>query len=316
MGTPKSLQSLFEKGLVWLPESGREEEFFSGMVQGRLEIDAAKSSSPSASPTLATLVQGNSSGNFELREFYTAHSLLTVQGLLTAQGTLHEWIVCTEPQLPCLSILAFLIGNAATASEKLAFWIGRDAWPTPFLLLRTNLLHGHVRNIFLDPPNEKVKLWCIETALRSQSSLSVVANCTKLSYPVSKRFSFAASRGGAIGFIMRSPKALATSSMAKSRWSITPLPSDQQPRFELKLIRCKGAQPQRRSWIVELKNERGKEHEQISLSLPQDFRDGALHNGETSGEVARDSGPTGVFTTPGSMVNSVHAVRRRVAASA
>ena len=166
----------------------------------------------------------------------------------------------------------------------LILWIGKNCWPTPHLLAQAS--HSGVnllsRSLFIDPPDTKTKLWAIDAALRSSGVLGVIAQCSRLSTTMSRRFALAAAHGGTIGFIVRPEKELALPSAAMSRWRVRATPnclsSDilapflSHPRWEVALLKCKGSfilpatLPVR--WFVEVCNE-------ISLSFPAELVSGS-----------------------------------------
>ena len=200
-----------------------------------------------------------------------------------AGGAIHEWAMTWATaaskkkegkDYPPCSLLALLAGNAlrascretpATTPDKFVFWIGRACWPTPYLLQQT--IRPISRCIFIDPPDEKLRAWAVETALRSPAVAAVIAEFKSIRFALSRRFTLAAERGGALGLFIRNAKDLALPSAAASRWQIAPLPSSSLfPRFELELLKCKGQQPLRRHWNVELAF--GESHEALSLRIP------------------------------------------------
>lgn len=197
-------------------------------------------------------------------------------------GALHEWS-SQSSLFPC-SLLALLTGNLLRAQgvnrlcgkrplqvseelprHKFIVWVGRDIWPTPYLLEQTMYVtfqeggttksQSLIENcLFIDPPDEKLKLWSIELALRSPAVAAVVAKRNKLSFPTSRKFALAARASGALGFLIRDARAQQESSAAFSRWSFEPLRSESSfPSFRIQLIKCKGAQPKVASWNIELR---------------------------------------------------------------
>jgi hypothetical protein len=214
----------------------------------------------------------------EIDEAFPQHGLVC--------GAIHEWafadpVASTQKKrgskrisYPPCSLLALLAGNALRAagenrSEKFVFWVGRSCWPTPYLLQQT--MHPISRCIFIDPPDEKLRTWAVETALRSPAVAAVVAEFRSIRFALSCRLALAAEKGGALGLFIRNPKELALPSAAASRWKIAPLPSASLlPRFDLELLKCKGPQPLCTHWSVEVDYGENETHETLSLRVPSD----------------------------------------------
>lgn len=267
-----AVESIFKNGLVWLAEGS--------------EADVA------TLPPLSTSVKNTAQFGLDAID-----AQFPLGGLPT--GAVHEW-VSSRDIFPC-SILALLAGNvlrkslslvprgmsaawsgtsAAGEAKKFVVWIGRDIWPTPYLLEQTMYItmQEGARSVsksllphclFIDPPHDKLKLWAIELALRSPAVAAVIADCKKLSFPISRKFSLAARAGNALGLLIRDQKAFNAPSAAASRWLIEPhVSASPSPCMQLKLIKCKGAQPKITSWVVELREGIcAYEPEQQTLSL-------------------------------------------------
>ena len=207
------------------------------------------------------------------------------------QGTIHEFGSTSKGEIqitypPC-SILALLAGKALSKNlyeekalqkyepKSFILWIGKSIWPTPYLLQsRISLEHPPSlsilsHSIFIDPPDEKLRLWSLEAALRSPAVSAVIVECKNLKPTLSRRFSLAAEKSGALGLFIRPASSLKNPSSSYSRWSIAPARSPTtHPRFELSLLRCKGGPSETVRWIFEL--DYGVDHEKISLHIPSD----------------------------------------------
>jgi hypothetical protein len=235
-------------------------------------------------------------------------------------GTFHEFFAlpalfnsCTskiQPYPPCL-LLSLLAGNAMKniitteilqdnykkelffknklkppALEKLIIWIGKQIWPSPFLLhgtinfsLRPAALLAHTSGsarfinllpncIFIDPPNEKLLLWCIENALRSPAVAVTIANIEKLSFPVSRKLALLSKQNCSLGLFVRSARQTKYPGFSTSKWTVRPQRSDSEnPTWELKLIKYRGRQPIQDSWIIEQKEREEDENQKIYISL-------------------------------------------------
>ncbi|NDC37788.1 MAG: hypothetical protein EBZ48_07015, partial [Proteobacteria bacterium] len=156
-------------------------------------------------------------------------------------GAVHEWSVASQQKNsspaprartapPPLSIITAILranmlqsatGQSST-DPRLLLWIGKSCWPTPHLLAQAS--HSGVnllsRSLFIDSPDTKTKLWAIDAALRSPGVFGVVAQCTRLSTTMSRRFALAAAHGGTIGCIVRPEGELSLPSAAMSRWKV------------------------------------------------------------------------------------------------
>ena len=139
------------------------------------------------------------------------------------------------------------------------FWMGRECWPVPhFLASRIDSSKEDfntilLRYIFVNLPNERSKLWAIETALRSKGASAVISEVSHLPFVTTKRLSLAASKGGGVGLFIRNVKEINLPTSACTRWSISPtLSSSPNPRFNLQLLKHRGASLGKNSWICEL----------------------------------------------------------------
>lgn len=142
-------------------------------------------------------------------------------------------------------------------------WIGRRSWPTPFSLPQ----HLLSSCLFIDPPNDKLTLWAIETALRSPLIKVVIAECPRIPLTTTRRFSLRAHASGATALLLRSPKDLPMPSNSATKWSIAPLPSTQlHPQYSLTLERNKGGALPHSSWAISLETNY-EERETLSLRV-------------------------------------------------
>lgn len=226
-----STASLLEKGILWSAESSFESSSFYPIPF------------PSKQSTEAQF------------GIYEIDSILPRGGI--AAGAIHEWMFDDALDSPPLIIPAYLAANLLRQNEdaRSVFWIGKDVWPSPYLLAQRDPLLLS-RSVFLDPPSEKIRLWCLETALRSSASRAVVASVSNFTLAQTKRLSLAAAYSGATGFIIRKKEELSLPSSALTRWIVKPTPSETAtPSFLLHLARCKGASPIQREWKVQISDE-------------------------------------------------------------
>jgi protein ImuA len=191
------------------------------------------------------------------------------QGL--QRGALHEFFY-NDPLMPKAfpsSIPALLAQSAlrTAAAQENAWrasgslftiaWIGRSAWPTPYSIsqiassaeLSSDALIK--ASLFIDPPNDKLTLWAIETALRSLAVNLVVAQCPRISLTTTKRLSLAAQNNGTTALLLRNIRDSGAPSCAATKWMVTPTPSSHEtPLWDLSLLKIKGNALQSTSWLV------------------------------------------------------------------
>lgn len=162
------------------------------------------------------------------------------------------------------------IDHSHNGCTKLLLWIGARLRPTPFLL---DALHSI--SLFIDPPDRCSLLWTVETALRSPAVAAVIADLPILSFAGSRRLARAAQQGDTLGFLIRSGDERKIPTAAATRWSIAPrsnphssdvaraqlsaaapasdaAPGQSIARWEIALLKQKGAATPLQPWIVEL----------------------------------------------------------------
>jgi hypothetical protein len=148
-------------------------------------------------------------------------------------------------------------GNATSGGYVV--WIGRSIRPYPHLLLRgcapverfassrqsTATPRDRLlleRSLFIDPPDDGMRLWAIDLALRCGAVCAVVADGRGLGMSQTRRLQLAAEAGGALVLLARPPEEERELSAAMTRWRITPAPSStDRPRWIIELLRRKGA---------------------------------------------------------------------------
>jgi hypothetical protein len=142
-------------------------------------------------------------------------------------------------------------------------WIGKRSWPTPFAIPQ-NVLSSC---LFIDPPNEKLTLWAIETALRSPLIKLVIAECPRVPLTTTRRFSLSAKTNNTTALLLRSPKDLNFPSSSATKWSLSPLQSSEHyPLWNLTLERNKGGALPNASWTICLESSY-EQRETISLRV-------------------------------------------------
>lgn len=286
-GCHHRISELFEKGLLWFAApphsaSGANPKPVSALAsQTRETLSFSAHSLPRSQAPISPVV------SFGLEAM--DHEL---PGTGLRYAAIHEFFTSTESKvaskttpefLPC-SIPAILAARAWLQGGRIGYlvWIGKRCWPAPFLLAqieRTYFAAEDAANpedtqpaasllahsLFTDPPQRKLALWAIETALRSPGVCTVIAACDTLRFALSQRLALAAEEGHTFGLLLRPKKDLRTPSAAHTRWLLSHSPSAQSrfPRWNLELVRCKGRQPRVSSWVVEVQDE-----ETISLHIP------------------------------------------------
>lgn len=281
-----TLADLVRNGSVWLAEGNSKNE-----ISTLQEIFETKAIAPNT--THDSIIRQCVPFNISQIDQSLPH-----RGLL--KGALHEWFPFpvqpdklsskkdwqfSFPWLnysPC-TLLALLAGNAikkpalrlahdipAATNNKFIVWIGRSFWPAPYVfeqLFSTQEKSILAYNLFLNPPSPQLHLWCLELALRSNAVAAVVAEFKGQRLADSQRLALAAKNSGALGLLIRNQRELAVNSAATTRWKIHPTPSPTRfPRWQLELIKHKGAHPQRSSWIVQFNYEDSDEN--FSVHLP------------------------------------------------
>ena len=142
-------------------------------------------------------------------------------------------------------------------------WIGRRSWPTPFALPQRVLSSC----LFIDPPNDKLTLWAIETALRSPLIKLVIADCPRIPLMTTRRFSLRAHSNQTTAILLRALKDIAMPSSSATKWALTPIPSsDLYPKWGLTLERNKGGATPHSSWAISLESDY-EDRETLSLRI-------------------------------------------------
>ena len=217
-----SFEKLFTQGSVWLADKATAD---TEVWDSSIPIQKKNPASISISPEI--------------------NSLLAHGGLKKA--AFHEFFSRDKDFQVPLGILSVLTIRALCALKQLSgnylFWIGKECWPSPHYLRslsRSATLFDHC--LFIDPEDEKQGLWAIEAALRSSSTVAVIAKLKRLSFVSSRRLALAAEKGNSIGLFVRDFKESKLPSAATTRWLIEPSASQISfnPRFQLRLLRQKG----------------------------------------------------------------------------
>lgn len=134
------------------------------------------------------------------------------------------------------------------------------------------------RVIYAEAARERDILPLVEEGLHERGLAAVVGEVTRLGLTASRRLQLAAEESGVTALVIRRWWTIAEKDLmllptaAKTRWRVAPAPSEQMPapglgrdRWQVELLRCRGAEP--RSWIVEACDAKGR------LALPADLAD-------------------------------------------
>lgn len=290
-----SLPALIRSGLVWRAsppaQALRYERCDTAYCKELNEVlcdpplDRQSSSCASSSSANSSSTSGSRlSAPFHIPEIDLE---LPCQGL--PFGTIHEWIgnSALTPPFSMVTVLAYHGWKAAISAQRenpvprFTLWIGKESWPHPSLLwgvaakdqAQAQLFTRHA--LFVDISDEKQKLWCVETALRSPAVSAVITSTGTTSTSVNRRLFLAAQRGNSLGFFLKPLNCLLTPTSATSRWRVSPAPSaDHHSRWHLQLLKYKGRLVQNSSWFVKMHSgdsysraEQLYEHRSPALSL-------------------------------------------------
>ena len=183
-------------------------------------------------------------------------------GGLACRG-LHEFWRAHAPESPnvgaALGFVCAILARAAAVHGGPIVWCtrARDLY-APGL---ADMGVPPERLIYVHPPNDKATLWVMEEALRSGAPAVVVGDCRDAPTVALRRLQLAAESGGVAGFLL-GDEVESRTSPAITRWRIAPALSKPTvpgapwlgaPRFQVSLLRCRGAQPQ--DWLVEWRDD-------------------------------------------------------------
>lgn len=285
-----SIESLFEKGLVWIPDEaassyvqekkGGSESLSAEFLISNPSFKAANfrngralQVTPFSIPEIDSVLPG---GGLPLR---TLHELYNMSGDSSeSRNSPTTTSCCVLPATFARRRIKDFLETQKTGLQKepffpyLLIWIGRACWPSPLFLnellsfqisdghqpdrgrsiLHYNFLH---RCLFIDPSDKALSLWTLETALRSPAVGFVAATLENMPLAASRKLSLAARAGNSLCFILRDPKDRAGPCTASSRWLIEPLQTNNPfPCWNLSLDKIKGTSPSTQSWQIALRN--------------------------------------------------------------
>lgn len=192
-----------------------------------------------------------------------------------ARGALHEFVEggLAAEFAGCATL--FTAGIAARLNGPVLWCLTRRDLFAPGLS-RVGLHPDRV--IYAEARRDRDILPLVEEGLRAKGLGAVVGEVARLSLIASRRLQLAAEGSGVTALILRrwwtvAEKDLITlPTVAVTRWRIAPAPSELMPapglgreRWQVELLRCRGAEPH--TWIVEACDAKGR------LALPADLAD-------------------------------------------
>jgi protein ImuA len=195
-------------------------------------------------------------------------SHLPGQGL--ALGALHEMIEAGPGSELSGAASLFIAGIAARLKGPVLWCLSRRDLFGPGLGQAG--LHPD-RVIYVEGAHDRNILPLVEEGLHEKGLAAVVGEITRLGLTASRRLQLAAEGSGVPAFILRRWWTVAEKDLtrlptaASTRWLIAPVPSEILPapglarsRWQVELLRCRGAAP--RTWILEACDAKGR------LALP------------------------------------------------
>ncbi len=154
------------------------------------------------------------------------------------------------------------------------WWIGKSVWPYLPALARSlpGVSFLLERCLFIDPPNEQLRWWAIDVALRcrSEGGIAVVGDGRGMSMAMSRRLQLAAEAGSGLGLLARPAAERGSISAARTRWLVARRGGwqtagalsargegrEQHPRWMVELLRYKNApasfHTQSQRWLLEM----------------------------------------------------------------
>jgi hypothetical protein len=240
--SPLAIDDLVDNGLVWTASGRPKTE-----IHFKTESLSASSSLPFTIPEIDDSLPTKGLPRGVLHEFFYHDPL---------QPERRSSLIPTLLALNAYNTLTSENSWSRSAPARSIVWIGKRTWPTPYSFISHE--HSHTAQeaflnsiLFIDPPNDKLTLWTLETALRSKAIGLVVAECPRISLTVTKRFELAARENGSTALLLRNPNDLNLPSRAFTKWVMTPTPSQHDaPAWELSLTNMRGGLQQPLSWLI------------------------------------------------------------------
>lgn len=180
---------------------------------------------------------------------------------LLRPGLLHEWLAETAiPPLFLATCLAHQSVMSGGHGRGRAVIVGSRVFPYVRAFSRSRALaEVMARAIFVDTDRSH-RAFVLEAVLRCEATSFLIADGSEIDMTLSRRLQLAASAGGAMALVLRPASELGELSAAATRWRVRSCRSDDdQPRWSIELLRCKGLRPttDARRWTVRVCHETG-----------------------------------------------------------
>lgn len=188
-------------------------------------------------------------------------------------GSIHEWFVPPELGDCRPSRHSFTAARPITVALLNALhsldrsrpgrWVFVGLRVIPYALAfaeGTPMARALDRAVFVDPANGRDRSFAVDAALRCPGVAVVIADGRGVDMALSRRFQLSAAAGNTLGVLLRPGCEIRELSAAATRWVVSPTPSpDDEPRWTVNLLRCKGMQPTTdvRRWTVRLDHATG-----------------------------------------------------------
>lgn len=192
-----------------------------------------------------------------------------------ARGALHELVEAGMAAEFAGCATLFTAGIAARLDGPVLWCLTRRDLFAPGLS-RAGLHPDRV--IYAEAAHERDLLPLVEEGLHERGLAAVVGEMTRLGLTASRRLQLAAEGSGVTALVLRRWWTVAEKDLVKlptaatTRWRISPVPSEVMPapglgqgRWQVELLRCRGAEP--RTWFLEACDAKGR------LALPADLAD-------------------------------------------
>ena len=218
---------------------------------------------------------------------------LPARGL--ARGAVHEVLEAGTTGEQTASAVLFVAGIAARLAGPVLWCLRRRDLFAPGL--SSVGLHPD-RILFVETWHEADVLPVLEEGLRQGGLAAVVGEVARFGLTPSRRLQLAAERSGVTALVLRRWRAApeAEPTAAATRWRVTPAPAGPlpasgigRPRWNVDLVRCKGAEP--RSWLLDACDEKGRLALPAHLAdrpHPQAAREGRVRGRAAAGQAPRD----------------------------
>ncbi len=175
-----------------------------------------------------------------------------------SRRALHEWF--SPVSEPPLCVLSDLVGRAL-GGGGVVFWVGRDSWPHPRVLVRGSDRTVLERSVLVGATGGD-RLWALNAVLRCEATAAVVADGRGLSLKHTRRLQLAAEAGRALVLLWRGWQERGERSVAMTRWAVEPAraSSADAPRWTVRRWRSREAGETGReanTWTLEWRSDAG-----------------------------------------------------------